>query len=62
MSDNTINNGILTDSSGRNHFDGTIYGYTDSTAEMYAVKNGYHFEAIDTVISGECEAHSRHAK
>lgn len=54
MSDSTINNGIIP-ALGTNHFDGTIYGYADSTAEMYAVKYGCHFEAIDTVVSGECD-------
>ena len=54
MSDSTINNGIIP-ALGTNHFDGTIYGYADSTAEMYAVKYGCNFEAIDTVVSGECD-------
>ena len=54
MFDSTINNGIIP-ALGTNHFDGTIYGYADSTAEMYAVKYGCNFEAIDTVVSGECD-------
>lgn len=28
-------------------FDGIIYGYTDSTAQKYAEKHGYKFEALD---------------
>ena len=37
------------------YFDGTIYGYTDSTAQAYAEKYGYKFIAIDkpSGVSGD---------
>lgn len=58
MSDNTINNGISTDSSGSNYYDGKIYGFSDSTAQKYAEENGYKFELINTIITGECQSFS----
>ncbi len=42
----TIKNGF--DSNGE-YFNGTIYGYTNSTAQEYAERYGYNFEPIDTV-------------
>ena len=50
----TISNGY--DSEKRcSYFDGTIYGYTDSTAQAYAEKYGYKFIAIDkpSGVSGD---------
>lgn len=43
----TIYNG--TDDDDNPYFNGTIYGYSDSTAEEYALKYGYNFKAIDEI-------------
>lgn len=47
MSDDTINNGIESDSSGSKQYDLTIYGYAGSTAEKYALENDIPFKALD---------------
>lgn len=44
-SKNVISNGI--DKNHNPYFNGTIYGYKDSTAQAYAEKYGYNFEAIE---------------
>ncbi len=43
-SDNTINNGY--DENKNYYFNGTIYGYENSTAQKYAIKYGYKFESL----------------
>jgi len=56
----TINNGYA--ENGGNYYDGIIYGYSDSTAQEYAEKNGYKFEslgkapAVKPSTSTECDA------
>ena len=42
-SSRTINNGYI---DGDPNFNGTIYGYEDSTAQAYAEKYGYTFESL----------------
>ncbi len=42
---NTISNGD--DENGDPYFNGTIYGYIDSTAQTYAEKYGYTFKSLD---------------
>lgn len=50
LSNITFSNGygyIPTKEKYDNYFSGTIYGYTDSTAELYADEYGYKFQALD---------------
>lgn len=46
LSSSTISNGLYYIDVALPYFDGTIFGYADSTAQAYAEKCAYHFEAI----------------
>ena len=49
----TIFNGFDPDNGFRYYFNGTIYGYENSTAQAYAEKYGYNFESIAEIENPE---------
>ena len=48
----TVSNGVSEDT-GDYYFDGTVCGYRNSTAQVYAERWGYRFEPLDQEVTGD---------